>query len=77
MWIRSQDNKKIVDASNIVCVKEEYCEKYAVYVDEVCFINVGEYYSQDKVIRVLDMIENSIKRDEKVFQMPADEEVEE
>ena len=79
MWIRSQDKRKITKASNIVCVKFEHFEKvkYEIYADEYYYVSLGTYSSQSKTIRVLDMIENSIRHGEKIFQMPADEEVEE
>lgn len=79
MWIRSQDKRKITKASNIVCVKYKNFDKvnYEIYADEDYYAKLGEYSSQNKAIRVLDMIENSIRHGEKVFQMPADEEVEE
>lgn len=76
MWIRSQNNMMLLKAKNILCIKEELDDTYVIYDDVTDYI-LGKYSTEEKVIRVFDMIEDSIKWGKKVFQMPADEEVEE
>ena len=87
MWIRSQNKTRLIDA-NYVRVNGTYIEamsfgSYAV---------IGEYSSQEKVLKVIDRIEKALNKGElieqvdgrmyrnhknTVFQMPLDIEVEE
>lgn len=78
MWIRSQNNMMILNANYIVCIKEELDDDINFVIFDDCNnYRLGEYSTEEKVIRVFDMIEDSIKWGKKVFQMPEDEEVEE
>ena len=91
MIIRSQDKKGFVNLENIdtVCMNDEF-DIYAFNGTSKSFI--GEYSTEEKAIKVLDMIQNvyiqygTIKDGlgsihgafniPKCFQMPSDEEVE-
>ena len=81
MLIRSQDNKKLVNLRNVECISirtddettDIWCGGYLV----------GEYSTEEKAIKVLDMFERryldfcyNYHSKSGVFQMPADEEVE-
>lgn len=85
MIIRSQDKKKIL---NLEQIRKIDCETNSVMVDDVSVI--GVYSTEEKAIKVLDMICEEYKKytsaksmstyfafiQPKVFQMPSDEEVE-
>ena len=94
MLIRSYDKKVIINLNNIdsICIEQNYCGCGVVSYNggqesRVCF---GEYSTEEKAIKVLDMICDfaTQKRYEEiipkqfgfisgqVFQMPSDEEVE-
>ena len=86
MWIRSQDKTTLI--------KSEYITLYGNVIKVVCSdmtcITIGEYSSQEKALKVLDMIQNCIEHNSShqnsgwdstphlvydVFQMPLDSEV--
>lgn len=93
MIIRSQNKKGIVNLSNIdtICIEPNPCG-----CDVICFngaeesrSKIGEYSTEEKAIKVLDMICAEYQYAEEckhtgvgsappefVFQMPSDEEVE-
>ena len=96
MLIRSQDKKKLIpimplDISGILRFDKGEKDKltgYAIYADENTKIILGTYSTEEKAIKVLDMIENAYLNcnhssmmwnyafvENKVFQMPQDEEV--
>ena len=58
MWIRSQNKKILVDTNKI------YIECDSIYNHKTYFIKgdciLGQYSSEEKVIRVMDMIQNAI-----------------
>lgn len=82
MIIRSQDKKKIY---NFEQIRKIDCETNSVMLDDVSVI--GTYSTEEKAIKVLDMIQsayNAIEtmkidkrtwRDNHYFQMPQDSEV--
>ena len=87
MWIRSQDKETLI--------KSEYITLYGNIIKVVCSdmtcITIGEYSSQEKALKVIDMIQECIEHNNShhnarigvpyleynVFQMPLDSEVEE
>ena len=99
LWVRSQDNTMLI---NVTCVRLLQGILAAIQGDGIhtivgyeasareSFWVLGEYSSEEKAIRVLDMMEMTIKGTreytivpngypvikDRVFQMPADEEVE-
>lgn len=104
MWIRSQDKTTLVEAKELnVKQKEkmvyhrrggeedldyELCKEYELYVNDCWF---GEYSSEEKALKVLDMIQQEIVESNytyydnknfvalpqtRVFEMPSDDEVE-
>lgn len=92
MIIRSQDKKTIVNFSNVtnICCGKDNAK--CIYADFACgeYEVLGEYSTEEKAIKVLDMICEEYKKytsakgmstyfafiPPKVFQMPSDEEVE-
>lgn len=93
MIIRSQDKKAIVNLNNVdsICTEHNVCE-----FDVVCYnglqeskLKIGAYSTEEKAIKVLDMIQDAYCRMEDVkchavtptkedsfcFQMPQDSEV--
>ena len=85
MLIRSQDNLDLINFESILMLSiSKDCTKdiwriYAILPGnlEVNFQKIAEYYSQEKAVYVLDKIETLYKfAKDKVFQMPADEELE-
>lgn len=79
MIIRSQDKKKIF---NLEQIRKIDCETNSVMVDDISVI--GTYSTEEKAIKVLDMIQNAYVEceantawgDDIAFQMPSNEEVE-
>lgn len=84
MWIRSQDRKTLVNADKFSVSKEH--EVFRIYS-----VNsfLGEYSTEEKAMKVMDMIEDTILKCEAmrtgyaeydfgafVFDMPADKDVE-
>lgn len=84
MWIRGQLRKGLVKADNFI-IKETEKGFEITTVYSYCTIVHGIYSTQEKALKVLDMIEQSVSgfTDEEaaqfynygVFQMPTDEEV--
>lgn len=85
MIIRSQDKKKIVNFD--IChlsITTDHCivatNGVVSYPSEMLSGVIGEYSTEDKAIKVLDMIEDACRNvaftDGVVFRMPADEDVE-
>lgn len=74
MIIRSQDKKKIY---NFEQIRKIDCETNSVMADDVSVM--GTYSTEEKAIKVLDMIENACRNiaftDGTVFHMPQDSEV--
>lgn len=81
MIIRSQDKKSIVNMDNIdtIDIRENLIRAFNGGND--MGINIGKYSTEEKAIKVLDMIAQNYVESEKyiirrVFQMPSDKEVE-
>ena len=84
-WIRSQDKETLMLAESINC----FYTHPSFYIEANDFI-VGCYYSKEKALKVLDMIEEHLKEpkaynyngdtfipvNKVLFQMPQDDEVE-
>lgn len=83
IWIRSQNKEKLINVNNSLCIdytefdmtKENQLK--AIYGDDV---KLGTYSSEEKALKVLDMIETHLEELEYkihnrnvVFQMPDDE----
>lgn len=91
MWIRSQDKKRLLNASYI---RANGNEIEAIHTTDYC-TKIASYSTEAKAIKVLDMIEKNIRnnftcktdykeqytehhrRELAVFQMPQDDEVKE
>lgn len=82
LWIRSQDKEKLININEHFSI--EYTDvgmdktqlksiKYAIWGDNV---KLGVYSTEEKALKVLDIIQNAILTDFIVFQMPQDDEVE-
>ena len=73
MIIRSQDKKKLF---NLEQIRKIDCETNSVMADDVSVI--GTYSTEEKAIKVLDMIQQEFcdYGETGVFNMPSDEEVE-
>lgn len=87
MWIRSQDDRLLIDANKIYVGGTDDPKyqmgdfKYRIYnIGESCNYFLGNYSSKEKAMRVLDEIENQLNEFDfegtVVYQMPQDEEVE-
>ena len=88
MWIRSQDKIRLINSDYIIVFKNEI---RASTNSDGFLITIGEYSSQEKALKVLDMIQECIDQNNShhnarigvpyleynVFQMPLDSEVEE
>lgn len=79
MIIRSQDKRSIV---NLNCIDTIGIEQNTCECDIVCFnggqeskVKIGEYTTEEKAIKVLDMIQSDYEIRWEVFQMPQDSEV--
>lgn len=69
MWIRSQDRKILTEIHDV-----EIDSGFKVWGSGML---IGEYSTQEKVLKVLDYIQDNLEYPYyNVFQMPADEEVE-
>ena len=70
MWIRSQDRKKLTEIHDVT-----------IYHDKQIWAGcsfIGEYSTEEKALLVLDMIQENLEYPYyNVFQMPADNEVDE
>lgn len=77
MWIRSQDNRLLIDADKIYVGGTDKCQIYNIGESFNYFL--GDYSSLEKAMRVLDEIENQLNEFDLevtvVYQMPQDEEV--
>lgn len=73
MWIRSQDKTRLI--------KPDYIRISGDDIEAIRFdivTKIGKYSSEEKTLKVLDMIQKLISSHENfVFQMPFDSEVEE
>lgn len=89
MWVRSQNRNVLINANEVRIVYEyTYCIICDSYDGEYYYL--GEYYTKEKALKVMDMIEEEIIKCEAmitvdsvpfcdrkvVFQLPADSEVE-
>ena len=82
MWVRSQDKKRLTNVED-VRILEQNNGDYNIWGNNNC--NLGKYSTEEKALKVLDMIEQSVSGfiDEEVaefyqygiFQMPQDSEV--
>jgi hypothetical protein len=76
MIIRSQDKKNITTDLNLQIYEDELsnmCE-----ISNGAYITLGVYSTEEKAIRVMDMIQNEFQSEickHRVFQMPQDSEV--
>lgn len=87
MWIRSQDKKFLIEATNI-----QYLEDCNVIVNsnDEDYTLLGKYSTEEKALNVLDMIQERLEpykvvmsgneyyvipKDDGVFKMPQDNEV--
>ena len=87
MWIRSQDGRQLLKPDRI------FCEGGHISCDTSQWQSntIGEYSTEEKALKVLDMIQNEIEESNytyydnknfvalpqtRVFEMPKDEEVE-
>lgn len=77
MWIRSQDDRLLIDADKIYVGGTDKCQIYNI--GESCNYFLGKYSSLEKAIRVLDAIHGHLNEFDLegtvVYQMPQDEEV--
>lgn len=80
MWIRSQDDRLLIDADKIYVggTDDTKCQIYNI--GESCNYFLGNYSSLKKAMRVFDEIENQLNEFDLegtvVYQMPQDEDVE-
>lgn len=80
IWIRSQ-NKKILNNCNNLQVEDVDDNTFHIVESKNIYdhyLLLGSYFSEEKAIKVLDMIQQFIKsrvNEDMVFQMPNDEEV--
>ena len=83
MLIRSQDKGKITNfnlVSDLVVSKSnkhwEILACYAYFAGSDCgYATLGEYSTEEKAIKVLDLIQKNYERRWEIFQMPQDSEV--
>ena len=77
MLIRSQNKQNIFNLDTICGIGfSNYCTKCELFVAGAGReYTLGMYPSQEKAFEVLDMIENAVRMNEKVFHMPLEEEV--
>lgn len=80
MWIRSQDERLLIDADKIFVSKKDD-SKYEIFnIGETYNYTLGFYSSLEKALKVLDQIQYNMEPFEHeptmVFQMPQDEDVE-
>lgn len=80
IWIRSQDKKRLVKCNSFFysdCLILEEGHFIASY--EKYLVNLGQYSSKNKALKVLDMIQKELDEEFEmnleVFQMPQDDEV--
>lgn len=69
MWIRSQDRKKLTEIHDVTIYRDKQIWAGCSFI--------GEYSTEEKALKVLDYIEDSLEYPHNtVFQMPQDDEVE-
>lgn len=69
MWIRTDDREELINTNRI------YYSDVDKSLNSDCSV-LGMYSSKEKALKVLDMIQNEIIRDDSIpFVMPADEDV--
>lgn len=81
MWIRSQDDRLLIDADKIHVSGDMSDSKYQIYnIGESYNYTLGFYSSLEKAMRVMDAIHGHLNEFDLegtvVYQMPSDEEVE-
>ena len=79
MLIRSQDKKRLVQINKTliqVLGTDVICYDISCIADEA-YMRLGEYESEAKAMKVLDMIQEAYVNGHIDYQMPADSEVEE
>lgn len=78
MWIRSQDDRLLIDADKIHIGGTDKCQIYNIGESFNYFL--GDYSSLEKALKVLDQIQYNMEPFEHeptmVYQMPQDDEVE-
>lgn len=81
IWIRSQNKKLLNNCNNLQVIQNVDDNTFYIVesknMDDHYFL-LGSYFSEEKAIKVLDMIQKFIKsriNEDMVFQMPNDEEV--
>lgn len=79
MLIRSQNKQNIFNLDTICGVFLNYigtkCKKCKLFVAADREYTLGIYSSEEDALCVLDMIENAVRMNEKVFHMPLEEEL--
>lgn len=73
MIIRSQDKKSITTDLNLTIYEDDWTHKYEI--SNSVGVDLGEYSTEEKAIKVLDMICEKAFVQANVFQMPQDSEV--
>lgn len=74
IWIRSQNRDRLVYCSAVWIYENKILGEDGASNDENYF-ELGDYKSEEDVLKVLDSIQVYIQLGSKVFQMPEDEEV--
>ena len=68
MWIRSQDERKLIDANSIYVFKNPVTNKAEIRTAE---FTLGEYATEEKAIKVLNSLEEVItKREDDIRYRP-------
>lgn len=76
MWIRSQDEKRLIDANKVYICKLRN-GKYGLYISDYVTFLIGKYSTEEKALKVLDMIQKYVVFNSyEVFLIPQDDEVE-
>lgn len=78
MWIRSQSKKSLLNVNQVVIKNTKDESEYYIHGYSERGIDIlGVYSTQEKALKVLDAIEESLEYPyNEVFEMPQDEEVE-
>lgn len=74
MLIRSQDKRTLVNLDNVARITIEQISN-SDYRIGAGYNYIGTYSTEEKAIKVLDMIQQNYERRWEVFQMPQDSEV--
>ena len=80
IWIRSQDKKRLVNCNSFFYSDRLALEEgHFIASYEKYLVNLGQYSSKNKALKVLDMIQKELDEEFEmnleVFQMPQDGEV--